>query len=93
MAKLFGAQRLVLQAIQDSPKDAAGFVTDVQIVRSTNLVLRHLRYWIETLEDEVYVDVARTEAGLSVSITAREGKWDVTDIDCSHGKIASLTGT
>jgi len=82
MAKLFGAQRLVLQAIQDSPKDAAGFVTDVQIVRSTNLVLRHLRYWIETLEDEVYVDVARTEAGLSVSITAREGKWDVTDIDC-----------
>ena len=70
MAKLFGAQRLVLQAIQDSPKDAAGFVTDVQIVRSTNLVLRHLRYWIETLEDEVYV--ARTEVGLSVSITARE---------------------
>jgi len=40
MAKLFGAQRLVLQAIQDSPKDAAGFVTDVQIVKSTNLPLR-----------------------------------------------------
>lgn len=29
MANLFGAQRLVLQAIQDSPKDAADFVTDV----------------------------------------------------------------
>ena len=32
MAMLFGAQRKVLQAIRDLPKDSAGFVTAAQIV-------------------------------------------------------------
>jgi hypothetical protein len=50
MAKLFGAQRLVLQAIQDSPKDAAGFVTDTQVAHSTKIAVKDVSNWIETLE-------------------------------------------
>jgi hypothetical protein len=70
MAKLFGAQRLVLQAIQDSPKGASSFVTDTQVARSTRIALKGVRDWFETLEGEEYVEVARTETGLCASITA-----------------------
>jgi hypothetical protein len=71
MARLVGAQRLVLQAIQDSPKDAAGFVSDVQVVQAASLALDDVRDWIETLEGEGYVEVAPTAAGLSAIITAK----------------------
>ncbi len=73
MAKLIGAQKLVLQAIKDLPQDAAGFVTDTQLVQSTNIALNDVRDWIETLEKHGYVDVARTKKGLSASVTA-EGR-------------------
>ena len=43
MAKLFGAQRMVLQAIQVSPKDAAGFVTDAQVAKHTNFAPKDVR--------------------------------------------------
>src|SRR4051812_45860652 len=71
MARLYGAQRLVLRAIQDSPKDTAGFVTDAQVARATGIALKDVRDWIETLEVDGYVEVARTEAGLSASVTAK----------------------
>ncbi len=71
MAKLFGAQRLVLQAIHDLPKDAAGFVTDAQVAQRTSVALKEVRDWIETLEGEEYVNVARTQAGLRVLVTAK----------------------
>ena len=70
MAELFGAQRLVLQAILDLQKDSAGFVTDSQIAQSTQIDLDMVRDWIRTLGDAKYVEFARTEAGLSALITA-----------------------
>ena len=73
MAELFGAQRLVLQAILDLPKDSAGFVTDSQIAQSTQIDLDMVRDWIRTLGAAKYVEFARTEAGLSALITA-EGR-------------------
>ena len=33
MAKLYGAQRMVLQSIRDLPKNAAGYVTNTQIAQ------------------------------------------------------------
>ncbi|WP_165248054.1 hypothetical protein [Paludisphaera soli] len=71
MAKLFGAQKLVLQAIQDSPKDTAGFVTDAQVAQTTGIALKDVRDWIETLEGEGYVEVANAQTGLLASITAK----------------------
>jgi putative methionine-R-sulfoxide reductase with GAF domain len=71
MAKLFGAQKLVLQAIHDSPKDEAGFVIDTQVAQATSITLNDVRDWIETLEGEGHVEVARTTTGLSTSITAK----------------------
>ncbi len=71
MAKLFGAQRMVLQAIHDSPKNAAGFVSDLEVARSTQIAIADIRDWLETLEGEGYVEVARTTTGLRVSITAK----------------------
>ena len=71
MAKLFGAQKMVLQAIVELPKDATGFVTDVQIAQRTRIALTDVRDWIETLEGEGHVDSARTTSGLSASITAQ----------------------
>lgn len=59
MAKLIGAQRMVLQAILDLPKNAAGYVTDSQIAQSTQITIADLRDWIETLESEGFVEVAR----------------------------------
>jgi hypothetical protein len=70
MAKLFGAQRMILHVIQDSPKDSAGFVTDSFVAQNTRIALADVREWIETLEGEGYVDATKTEDGLSVSITA-----------------------
>jgi hypothetical protein len=69
-ARLIGAQRMVLQAIVDLPADPAGFVTDSQIAQKSRITAGDVRDWIETLEGEGYVNVARTTGGLSASITA-----------------------
>ena len=71
MAKLIGAQRMVLQAILDLPKDSYGYVPDYQIAESTQIAIADVRDWIETLADEGYVEVAHTGVGLSASITAQ----------------------
>src|SRR5271157_3075816 len=71
MAKLFGAQRLVLQTILDLPKDSAGFVTDSQIFQKTGIALDDVRDWIETLGSDGYVDFFKTVDGLSATITAK----------------------
>jgi len=71
MARLIGAQKLVLQAILDIQGDSPSFVEDSQVAQSTRIALRDVRDWLETLEGEGYVDVARIEAGLSASITAK----------------------
>ena len=71
MAKLMGAQPMVLQAILDASADILSFVEDSQIARTTRIALKDVRDWLETLEREEYVEIARTEAGLSASITAK----------------------
>jgi TIR domain len=71
MPKLFGAQRLVLQAILDLATDSVNNVTDVQISGGTKIALDDLRNWLEILEGEGYVDIARTTVGFSASITAK----------------------
>jgi hypothetical protein len=69
MPRLFGAQRRVLQAIEDSPKDAAGFVPDSHIAQATQIALRDMRDWFLTLDQDEYVDLALTEGGMKASIT------------------------
>ena len=71
MARLIGAQRMVLQAILDLPKDSAGYVRDAHIAQKTQIAIADVRDWIETLEGEGHVNVARTTGGLSASITAQ----------------------
>jgi formylglycine-generating enzyme required for sulfatase activity len=71
MAKLRGAQRMVLQAILDGSGDMLNFVEDSQIARTTRIALKDVRDWLETLEGDEHVEIARTEAGLSASITAK----------------------
>jgi hypothetical protein len=71
MARLFGAQGLVLQAILDSPKDTSGFVTDARVAQRTSIALDDVRDWLDTLDGEGLVEVASTTAGLSAMITAK----------------------
>ena len=71
MAKLFGAQRMVLKAIQDLPMDAAGYVADSQVARATMIADADLRDWLDTLDGEGLVEVAPTTAGLKVILTSK----------------------
>lgn len=71
MAKLFGAQRMVLQAVLDTTKDSASFVTDSQIAGATQIAQSDVRDWLDTLDGEGLVEVARTTGGLVASITAK----------------------
>jgi hypothetical protein len=70
MSNLFGAQRMVLQSIADSPKDTAGFVKDSQIAESTQIALSDVQDWLETLSKDGYISIARTKNGLSVLLEA-----------------------
>ena len=70
MAKLIGAQPMVLQAILDAQRETQNYIEDSQIAQSTRIALNNVRHWLETIEREGYVEVARTEVGLSASITA-----------------------
>ncbi len=69
MARLFGAQRMVLQAIQDVQGDTQGFIEDSRIAQATQITLRDMRDWLLTLDQEEYVDLALTEGGLKASVT------------------------
>ena len=71
MAKLRGTQPMVLQAMLDGSGDMQSFVEDSQIARTTRIALVDVRDWLETLRDDEYVEIARTEAGLSAMITAK----------------------
>ncbi len=73
MARLIGGQRLVLQAILNLPKDDAGYVTDTQVAQNTQIALKDVRDWIETLEGQGFVEVVRATDGLRALITA-EGR-------------------
>ncbi len=71
MAKLFGAQRMVLQAIQDSPKDSAGYVTDAEVAKKTGIELSNVHLWFDMLEGEKYIDLAIANGGCSAFINSK----------------------
>jgi len=71
MAKLIGAQPMVLQAILDSQGDSLGYIEDGRIAKTTGIALKDVRYWLEVLEGEELIQVARREADLSASISAK----------------------
>jgi hypothetical protein len=71
MARLFGAQRLVLQAIQDAQGDTSAFIEDARVSQTTHITIRDLRDWFLTLDQDEYVDLALTDGGLKASITAK----------------------
>jgi hypothetical protein len=62
---------MVLQAILDVQGDTSAFVNDIQIIQSTRLTLADVRNWLLTLEQEDYIDLTPTSAGLSTSITPK----------------------
>ena len=70
MAKLIGAQRMVLQATLDAQGETTNYIADTKIAEATRIAIKDVRDWLETLEGNEYVSVARTEAGLSASVTA-----------------------
>jgi uncharacterized caspase-like protein len=71
MARLYGAQRLVLQAIQDAQGETSTFIEDARIAQATQIALRDMRDWLLTLDQEEYVDLALIEGGLKASVTAK----------------------
>jgi hypothetical protein len=71
MAKLFGAQRLVLQTILDAQGDSQSFIEDSRVAESTRISLRDMRDWLLTLDHDEYVDLALAENGLKASVTAK----------------------
>ena len=71
MAKFYGAQRLVLQAILDAQGGTANFIQDSGLAQTTGLSLVDLRNWLETLEGDEYINLARTQTGFRASITAK----------------------
>jgi Caspase domain len=71
MARLFGAQRLVLQEIQNSQGDKSCFIEDSKVAQVTKISLRDMRDWFLTLDNDEYVDLALTENGMSASVTAK----------------------
>ena len=71
MARLSGAQRLVLQAIVDAQADSSDYVDETRLVDDTGIDGTDLKDWLQTLEEEGYIDVARTRAGLRAAVTAK----------------------
>ena len=71
MARIFGAQRMVLQAIQDAQGDSQSFIEDIRIAQATKISLRDMRDWFLTLDNDELVDLALTENGMSASVTAK----------------------
>src|SRR5271157_3919044 len=71
MTRLFGAQRLVLQAIQDAQGESQSFIEDTRICQATRISLRDIRDWFLTLDNDELVDLALTENGMSASVTAK----------------------
>jgi hypothetical protein len=71
MSRLYGAQRLVLQAILDAQGESQAFVEDSRIVQATKIALRDTRDWLLTLDHDEYIDLALTENGLRAVVTAK----------------------
>src|SRR5262249_22797626 len=71
MAKLYGAQRMVLQAIADIQRNSGAYIEDTRLAGATKIALADVRDWLETLASDDYINLARTQDGLSASIEAK----------------------
>ena len=71
MAKLYGAQKMVLQAILNAQGDTSSYIDDSKLAQATQIALSDMRNWLLTLDHEEYVDLALTNSGLSASITPK----------------------
>ena len=71
MPRLYGGQRLVLQAILDAQGETPAFIGDTRVAQVTQISLRDMRDWFLTLDQDEYVDLALTEGGLKASVTAK----------------------
>ena len=70
MPRLSGAPHMILQTVLSLSIETEGSVTDEQIARATNIPVSEVRDWVETLEGQGFLDVARTSFGLAVCTTA-----------------------
>ena len=71
MAKLYGAQKMVLQAIQNAQGETSNYIDDSKLTQATQIAMSDMRNWLLTLDQEEYVDLALTNNGLSASITPK----------------------
>ena len=71
MPRLFGAQRMVLQALLEAQGETSAFIEDTRVSQATQIALRDMRDWFLTLDQDEYIDLALTESGLSASVTAK----------------------
>ncbi len=71
MPRLFGAQRMVLQALFDAQGETPAFIDDTSVAHATQISLRDMRDWFLTLDQDEYVNLVLTEGGLKASITAK----------------------
>ena len=71
MAKLYGAQKMVLQAILNAQGETSTYIDDSKLAQATQIAMSDMRNWLLTLDQEEYVDLALTNNGLSASITPK----------------------
>ena len=71
MAKLYGAQKMVLQAILNAQGETSTYIEDSKLTQATQIAMSDMRNWLLTLDQEEYVDLALTNNGLSASITPK----------------------
>ena len=64
MAKLIGAQRMVLQAILDAQGETTSYIADTKIAEATQIAIKDVRDWLETLEGNEYVKCRPDRGGV-----------------------------
>jgi formylglycine-generating enzyme required for sulfatase activity len=68
---LRGSQRAVLRAIDESPTDSAGYVSDEQVSSLTEIAIIDVKDWLITLEDDGLVSLSRKTNGFWALMEAR----------------------
>lgn len=63
MARLIGAQKMVLHAISKIQEETGDPAQDTQIAERTDIALNNVRDWFLTLMKDEYVDLVRTKSG------------------------------
>ena len=71
MSKLYGAQKMVLQAIQNAQGETSNYIDDSKLSQATQIAMSDMRNWLLTLDQEEYIDLTLTNNGLSASITPK----------------------